>query len=124
MSLRDVEACGAKTRFGTRWGQPGMRPSGRCRMHGGKTPRGIANPNTKTGRYCQDAPTHLFARYEDLMADGTRLPLRDDIAPATAAQRIWTPMRHQHADHAWTPHCGRRCAPTMSRWHRKRWCRR
>jgi hypothetical protein len=85
MSLRDVKPCGARTRFGTPCRQPGMRPSGRCRMHGGRTPRGIANPNTKTGRYSQDLPTRLLGRYENLMTDDTLLSLRSDIALLGAA---------------------------------------
>ena len=85
MSLRDAKPCGARTRIGTSCGQPGMRPSGRCRMHGGKTPRGISNPNTKTGRYSQDLPTRLLGRYQNLMTDDTLLSLRDDIALLGAA---------------------------------------
>jgi len=54
-------------------------------MHGGKTPRGISNPNTKTGRYSQDLPTRLLGRYQNLMTDDTLLSLRDDIALLGAA---------------------------------------
>jgi hypothetical protein len=54
-------------------------------MHGGKTPRGISNPNTKTGRYSADLPTRLLGRYEDLMTDDTLLSLRNDIALLSAA---------------------------------------
>ena len=85
MSVRDAKPCGASTRFGTPCRQPGMRPSGRCRMHGGKTPRGISNPNTRTGFYSKDLPTRLLSRYEDLLADDTLLSLRSDIALLGAA---------------------------------------
>ena len=45
---------------GGRCRQPGMLPSGRCRMHGGRTPRGLASPLTKTGRYSRDLPTRVL----------------------------------------------------------------
>lgn len=80
MAISDAKSCDARTRVGGRCRQPGMRPSGRCRMHGGKAVRGIANKNTVTGRYSTDLPTRLLGRYEGLMADGTLLSLRDDIA--------------------------------------------
>jgi hypothetical protein len=48
-----VTYCGAKTRRGTACQQPAMR-NGRCRLHGGKTPRGLASPHLKHGRYSQD----------------------------------------------------------------------
>lgn len=48
--------CGARTR---QPGNPpcrnfGMRPSGRCRLHGGRSRRGIASPSFVHGWYCQD----------------------------------------------------------------------
>ncbi len=42
--------CGAKTRSGTPCKGAAM-PNGRCRMHGGSTPRGLDHPNTKSGRW-------------------------------------------------------------------------
>ena len=80
MSLRDVKPCGARTRIGTPCGQPGMRPSGRCRMHGGKTPRGLASPHLVHGRFSRDLPTHLLARFEEALADRDLLSLRQDVA--------------------------------------------
>jgi hypothetical protein len=57
-----------------------MAPSGRCRLHGGRTPRGLANANTRTGRYSRDLPTRVLARYESALADPELLSVRDDIA--------------------------------------------
>jgi len=57
-----------------------MQPSGRCRLHGGKSCRGFANPNTRTGRYSRDLPTRVAARYESALADPQLLSVRDDIA--------------------------------------------
>ncbi len=52
----------------------------RCRMHSGTVVRGVANPNTRTGRYSTDLPERLVSRYETLMGDDTLLSLRNDIA--------------------------------------------
>jgi hypothetical protein len=49
-------------------------------MHGGKSPRGLASPLTKTGRYSRDLPTRVAARYEAALADPELLSVRDDIA--------------------------------------------
>ena len=81
MSIADVARCRARTRNGAGpCRQPGMAPSGRCRLHGGKTPRGLANPNTRTGRYSADLPTRVAARYESALSDPNLLSVRDDIA--------------------------------------------
>src|SRR6185436_8277650 len=80
MSITDVPSCGARRRDGGRCRQPGMAPSGRCRLHGGRTPRGLADANTRTGRYSRDLPTRVAARYESALADPELLSVRDDIA--------------------------------------------
>lgn len=73
------ERCGAKTRSG---GVCKARPmaNGRCRIHGGKTPRGIASPNYIHGRYSKSLPAHLQERYEASLADSELLNLRQEIA--------------------------------------------
>ena len=53
-NLQDVpddRACKAKTRAGTPCKNWGMWPSGRCRMHGGKSYGGIASPTLTHGWY-------------------------------------------------------------------------
>lgn len=55
-------------------------PNGRCRMHGGKTPRGKALPQTTHGRYSRDLPTRLGARYLEAQADPDLLNLTHEIA--------------------------------------------
>lgn len=50
-----------------------------CRMHGGKTPRGAALPQTKHGRYSRDLPERLSARYAESENDAELLSLRQDI---------------------------------------------
>jgi hypothetical protein len=51
-----------------------------CQVHGGKTPRGLASPQTRTGRYSKDMPTRMAARYQEAQADPELLVLRDEIA--------------------------------------------
>ena len=70
--------CGAKTRSGEPCKTPAM-PNGRCRMHGGKIPRGAASPHFVTGRYSKDLPTRLAARYEEARNDPDLLNLNAEI---------------------------------------------
>ena len=57
VNLSDVPAdrrCNAKTRAGLPCRNWGIRPSGRCRLHGGKSYRGVASPRFRHGRYSRD----------------------------------------------------------------------
>lgn len=49
-------------------------------MHGGLTPKGIASPHWKTGRYSRYMPTGLRDRYEAEANDPELLALGDEIA--------------------------------------------
>lgn len=51
-----------------------------CHIHGGKTPSGMALPQTKHGRYSKHLPTRLGERYEAALSDPDLLALRDEIA--------------------------------------------
>jgi hypothetical protein len=64
-SLSEAEICGAKTRGGRPCKNAGMYPSGRCRMHGGKSYRGIASPRYKHGRYSKEWLVRFMARMRD-----------------------------------------------------------
>jgi hypothetical protein len=70
--------CGAKTRSGEPCKSFAMA-NGRCRMHGGKAPRGHALPQTTHGRYSKDLPTRLAARYEEAANDPDLLQLDSEI---------------------------------------------
>ena len=72
--------CGAKTRHGTPCKGWAMAPSGRCRMHGGLTPRGMAAGSFKTGRYSRSLPVALAAAYEEALAQGNITHLGDELA--------------------------------------------
>lgn len=51
-----------------------------CELHGGKTPRGWANPNTKTGKYSKHLPTRLGADYEASINDPQLHDLKSEMA--------------------------------------------
>lgn len=51
-----------------------------CVVHGGKSPRGMESPHFKTGRYSNDAPARLNARYLAGLNDTELTSLRDEIA--------------------------------------------
>lgn len=71
--------CGAKTRGGQPCRQHAMA-NGRCRMHGGASPSGLAHPNTTHGRYSKHVPTRMLANYEQAQQDPDLLNLREEIA--------------------------------------------
>lgn len=54
--------------------------NGRCRLHGGATPRGSVYPQFKDGRYSKALPERLAARYAAAEADPELLNLRSEIA--------------------------------------------
>lgn len=73
--------CTAKSRrTGERCRRPAMVGSNVCYHHGGKTPRGLAHPSTKTGRYSKYLPARLAERYESALNDPDLISLRDEIA--------------------------------------------
>ena len=78
-TLSQRAVCGAKTRDGDPCKNAPML-NGRCRMHGGATPRGPAHGAFKTGRHSKSLPHRLAARYEEAMADETLLEQRSEIA--------------------------------------------
>ena len=57
-----------------------MRGRTVCLAHGGKTPRGVASPHFKDGRYSRSLPGHLLATYEEALRDPRLLSLRDEVA--------------------------------------------
>lgn len=71
--------CGARKRDGTPCKARAM-DNGRCRIHGGKTPRGPALPQFRDGRYSKYLPARLAARYQEARTDGELLALREEIA--------------------------------------------
>lgn len=73
--------CKAKSKqSGDRCKNRAVRGLDVCHIHGGKTPKGIASPQTEHGRYSRHLPTRIAARYEQAASDGELLNLRHDIA--------------------------------------------
>lgn len=64
--------------------------NGKCKAHGGKTPRGIAHPNYKTGEWCKDLPARLRDRAGRAFADPDLLSQKKAIAILEA--RFWDVM--------------------------------
>ena len=76
-----MSQCKAKSkRTGQRCGAKAVTGRDVCYHHGGKTPRGIASPQTTHGRYSKHLPTRLAALYQEAQNDDELLNLRDDIA--------------------------------------------
>lgn len=71
--------CGAKTRSGAPCKSPAME-NGRCRMHGGKHPGGIAHYNYKEGKYSKHLPQRMREAYQEAVDDPQLLEQREQIA--------------------------------------------
>lgn len=78
--------CGAKTRAGTPcqqvagWGTNHVG-SGRCKLHGGKSLRGIMATDQRAGlKYSKYMPSRLLDRYQDAISDPDILELKHEIA--------------------------------------------
>lgn len=67
-------------RSGHRCRKHAMRGRTVCRVHGGATPRGVASPHWKHGKYSTILPDRLAAKYEDALRDRRLMSLRDAIA--------------------------------------------
>jgi hypothetical protein len=95
--------CGATTRRGP--GQACKNPAmenGRCRMHGGLTPKGTDLPQFKHGRYSRSVPDRLVSRYEEALSDEERHDLRDEIALSEAkVSDLLRNMESGESDRLW-----------------------
>jgi len=56
-------------------------------MHGGRSPRGVAHPSFKTGRFSRSIPSRLSQSYEEALADPRKLELADELAVIVARNR-------------------------------------
>ena len=72
--------CGAKRRGREERCTAQPMANGRCRLHGGATPAGVANANFQHGRYSKYAPAALADRYEAARHDPDRLAMLDELA--------------------------------------------
>jgi hypothetical protein len=72
--------CGANKKRGAGICRSIPMKNGRCRVHGGATPGGMALPQYKHGRYSKYLPTGLADKYNEALLDTELVTLRDDIA--------------------------------------------
>lgn len=72
--------CGAKKRNGEPCKKWPIRGRARCRLHGGKTLKGIDSPSWKNGRWSKYLPENLLGKYKEAQEDKELLVLRDEIA--------------------------------------------
>jgi hypothetical protein len=73
--------CGAKTRSGSLCRRrPVNNGTGRCKLHGGRSLRGIASPRFRHGSRSKYLPASLRARYLRALHDPDLLVLRSDLA--------------------------------------------
>lgn len=76
-----MQRCGARLRGKDRNCQKWpIKGRDRCELHGGKTPRGFALPQTTHARHSKDLPTRLAATYHASRNDPDLLNLSDEIA--------------------------------------------
>ena len=82
MMNKKAVQCNAKAKTtGSRCRNMAVTGSTKCRMHGGKTPRGPANANWQHGRYSKYAmPEKVQEKYIDSLNDRNLLGMRDEIA--------------------------------------------
>lgn len=74
-----MSECGAKKKDGTPCRQNAMA-NGRCRLHGGSTPSGLAASQFRTGRYSKHLPARLANSYQEAISDPELLSVREDVA--------------------------------------------
>jgi hypothetical protein len=81
MSISDAPRCTARSkRTGQPCTQPVCRGRTKCRLHGGRSRRGLAAPAWKGGRYSKALPPDLVDAYERARTDPELLALRDELA--------------------------------------------
>jgi hypothetical protein len=71
--------CGARTIRDGACQSTIIMANGRCRIHGGATPRGFAHPNVRHGLRSKDLPTRLVALFERGLPNAPRLSLDREI---------------------------------------------
>lgn len=84
--------CGAKTRAGGPCRNWGMQPSGRCRMHGGKSYGGIASSTFKHGWYSTYPPFSAVRKQIEL-----RIAIERRVAARMEAIRAEREAREERA---------------------------
>jgi hypothetical protein len=74
-----MNVCGANLKKGGQCKGKAMQ-NGRCRLHGGLTPSGVASPHFQTGRYSKYLPERMLERYQEAQTDAELVELREEIS--------------------------------------------
>lgn len=83
--------------------------NGRCRIHGGKSLRGIAAPQFQTGRYSKYLPERLVASYQEALDDEELLNNRHEIA-------VWQARLQELLERVDTGESGKRWEEVQTAW--------
>jgi len=76
-----MSQCTAKSkRTGQQCQQNAMKGSTKCFHHGGSTPKGMASPHFKTGRYSKYLPKRLLEDFANALGDQDLLALSSEIS--------------------------------------------
>lgn len=105
MPFKDATQCNAKAKStGKQCNNPAMNGSTKCRLHGGKTPRGSASPNWKGKGRSKYLPQRLADSYQELEADTEYTDLRANMRLREVFIREKLAMLDESADsmEAWT----------------------
>ncbi len=82
-AVEELGGCGAKLRLSDPARYCRRRPlkgRKRCRLHGGRTPRGMGSPHYAGRGYSQDLPTRLLDRWEEALDDPNLTSMRSELA--------------------------------------------
>ena len=80
MAFAHAAQCTAKTKTtGQRCKAPAVTGSTKCRMHGGKTPRGVDSPHLKTGLYSKYLPAQIGDKVQTFL-EADPLELLSELA--------------------------------------------
>ena len=77
---RRICGCKSRTNATGRCHQFRLYSNGRCRFHGGRARAGVDHPNFKHGKFSNNLPTNLAARYEEFRRDPGLVQLVDELA--------------------------------------------
>ncbi|MCD9187201.1 MAG: hypothetical protein LUM44_12260 [Pyrinomonadaceae bacterium] len=81
MSFKNNRKCNAQSkRTRQKCRNIAVSGSSKCRFHGGKSLRGIAHPNFKSGLFSRHLPTRLVGLFAEIMTDGNLIDLRESIS--------------------------------------------
>lgn len=74
----DGKICGALTSSKKMCRNDPME-NGRCRLHGGKSPKGLDHPRTTHGSYSKYLPKSIIDKYEAAQSDAELLTLKNEV---------------------------------------------